>query len=518
MFSDRVKQTTSSTGVVDFQIDDTLLTGFASFRSAFSPTSKCYYVANDVLGNYEIGIGTFISGSPDSFSRDTILSSTNNGDIVPFPVGLKYIYNSLPSDFLSNLVQTSGLSNGLLPITNQYGWLIDSSIYSDGSNISTNGAISGTINHNSLLNYIANEHINHTGVVLTAVLPLSGGGDISVNRSFSLGGLSTYGTADYLLGVNANANALEYKRLVGTVNQINIVSGVGLLTLSLPQNIAVASSPTFVGLTLTGLTSGRVPYVTTGGLFTDSANFAYDGTSLNLISNSTNYLKMTGTNSVSLTSTYFYTVNIIPTYNGSITGSNSPTWYGMYFSPTINSIVNTSGPINIRGVVSVPIVGGIFLSLGASSDIFGMYGLPICNGSGIFPTVNGIVASYRSSGGYAIITNGRSLYIPDASKTSNGSITNNYGIYIENQTAGGTLNYAIYSVGGNSYFGGNIGINEIDPNYKLDVNGTFGCTPGTSVTPVDNGDLIFEATSNTQVTFKLKGSDGTIRSGILTLA
>lgn len=41
---------------------------------------------------------------------------------------------------------------------------------------------------------------------------------------------------------------------------------------------------------------------------------------------------------------------------------------------------------------------------------------------------------------------------------------------------------------------------------------------GTSVTPAANGDMVLEATSNTSVTLKLKGSDGTVRSIVLTLA
>ncbi len=66
--------------------------------------------------------------------------------------------------------------------------------------------------------------------------------------------------------------------------------------------------------------------------------------------------------------------------------------------------------------------------------------------------------------------------------------------------------------------GGSVGINESVPDYKLDVNGTFGFTPGASVTPVDNGDVVFELTSNTSLTVKAKGSDGTVRSVVLTLA
>lgn len=65
-----------------------------------------------------------------------------------------------------------------------------------------------------------------------------------------------------------------------------------------------------------------------------------------------------------------------------------------------------------------------------------------------------------------------------------------------------------------------VGIWEAAPDYKLDVNGSVGMTPwiGTTITPVDNGDLVIETTSNTQLTFKLKGSDGTVRTWTLTLA
>lgn len=42
--------------------------------------------------------------------------------------------------------------------------------------------------------------------------------------------------------------------------------------------------------------------------------------------------------------------------------------------------------------------------------------------------------------------------------------------------------------------------------------------PGSSITPAANGDLVIQATSNTSLTFKYKGSDGTVRSVSLTLA
>lgn len=43
-------------------------------------------------------------------------------------------------------------------------------------------------------------------------------------------------------------------------------------------------------------------------------------------------------------------------------------------------------------------------------------------------------------------------------------------------------------------------------------------TPKTSATPAYNGDLVIQATSNTSLTFKLKGTDGVVRSGTITLS
>lgn len=54
--------------------------------------------------------------------------------------------------------------------------------------------------------------------------------------------------------------------------------------------------------------------------------------------------------------------------------------------------------------------------------------------------------------------------------------------------------------------------------FPIKVDGNFSQKPSASVTPENNGELVFEATSNTSVTVKLKGSDGTVRSAVLTMA
>jgi hypothetical protein len=65
---------------------------------------------------------------------------------------------------------------------------------------------------------------------------------------------------------------------------------------------------------------------------------------------------------------------------------------------------------------------------------------------------------------------------------------------------------------------GSVGIGTTRPIHKLDVDGPLQITPGSSVIPTNNGDVVFQLTSNTSLTIKAKGSDGVVRSVSLTLA
>lgn len=65
-------------------------------------------------------------------------------------------------------------------------------IQSTGVNIAQSGqnvtftTDDSAIDHDSLSNFVANEHIDHTGVTLTAGVGLSGGGTIAANRTFTV--------------------------------------------------------------------------------------------------------------------------------------------------------------------------------------------------------------------------------------------------------------------------------------------------------------------------------------------
>src|SRR6185436_17928299 len=45
--------------------------------------------------------------------------------------------------------------------------------------------VEASLNHNNLTNFVANKHIDHSAVTLTAGDGLTGGGDITTNRTFT---------------------------------------------------------------------------------------------------------------------------------------------------------------------------------------------------------------------------------------------------------------------------------------------------------------------------------------------
>ena len=63
--------------------------------------------------------------------------------------------------------------------------------------------------------------------------------------------LNVIGSANQVFGINNAGTGYEWKTIQGTVNQVNVTNGVGTYTLSTPQDIHTAATPTFSDLTLT---------------------------------------------------------------------------------------------------------------------------------------------------------------------------------------------------------------------------------------------------------------------------
>lgn len=66
--------------------------------------------------------------------------------------------------------------------------------YNDAGNAVSFAVIAGGVNHNALLNYVANQHVDHSTVSIIAGTGLTGGGDITASRTLNLANVGTAGT------------------------------------------------------------------------------------------------------------------------------------------------------------------------------------------------------------------------------------------------------------------------------------------------------------------------------------
>ena len=97
VLNDRVKETSTTTGTGTFDLAGAE-TGFESFVSGVGNSNITYYaISNDGTTEFEVGIGTVTSGSPDTLSRDTIISSSNSDAAVNFSAGTKTVFCTLPA-------------------------------------------------------------------------------------------------------------------------------------------------------------------------------------------------------------------------------------------------------------------------------------------------------------------------------------------------------------------------------------------------------------------------------------
>src|SRR6056300_959045 len=97
VINDRVKETstTTGTGTIDLAGAES---GYESFVSGVGTGNTTYYAIElNAAGEWEVGIGTVTSGSPDTLSRDTIISSSNADAAVTFSAGTKNVFCTLPA-------------------------------------------------------------------------------------------------------------------------------------------------------------------------------------------------------------------------------------------------------------------------------------------------------------------------------------------------------------------------------------------------------------------------------------
>ena len=185
------------------------------------------YVANENIDHSSVTItaGSGLTGGGDITSTRTLAVGAGTGVTVnanDVAIGQAVAASSTPTfaglTLTGNLISDSIISGSRIATTGQI----------TGSTISASvvQATQGTINHDSLAGFVANEHINHTSVDITAGAGLTGGGDISSTRTLAVG----QGT-----GVTVNANDVAIGQAVETDSNVQFANITATATASLAK-------------------------------------------------------------------------------------------------------------------------------------------------------------------------------------------------------------------------------------------------------------------------------------------
>ncbi len=94
---DRVKETTTTTGTGTLDLAGAT-GGFKSFVAGIGTTNRTYYaIVGRTTTEFEVGLGTITDASPDTLSRDRVISSSNSDNKVSFSAGTKDVFCTLPA-------------------------------------------------------------------------------------------------------------------------------------------------------------------------------------------------------------------------------------------------------------------------------------------------------------------------------------------------------------------------------------------------------------------------------------
>jgi len=161
---------------------------------------------------------------------------------------------------------------------------IDWTDVSDGSD-SDPYDLTFTVDHDAASNFVANEHVDHTSVTLTAGSGLSGGGDISSNRTFNA--LTATTSASGITTLTNTIDSTQTKALTPKA-----VNDAGYLTAH--PNISAASSSNNSSRTyiqdllldsnghVTGVATAAETVTDTNTTYTGGTNLTLDGTTFNV--------------------------------------------------------------------------------------------------------------------------------------------------------------------------------------------------------------------------------------------
>src|SRR5210317_1121333 len=218
--NDRVKETSTTTGTGTFSLAGAV-EGFETFVAGIGNSNNTYYCITNsgVPTEFEVGIGTVTDASPDTLSRDTIISSSNSDAAVNFSAGEKNVFCTLPASKAvlennSGVASATTFSGSGAQLTNLNASNVASGTLPDARFPATLPAADGS-------NLTALNATNIASGTLSSdrlpTVPTTKGGT----------GLTAIGTANQVLAVNGAGTALEYQTpTTGDITGVTAGSGL----------------------------------------------------------------------------------------------------------------------------------------------------------------------------------------------------------------------------------------------------------------------------------------------------
>ena len=237
VIKDRVKARTRTVGTGSLTLENTV-PGFQSFE-AVGNGNETYYGITDTVGNWEIGRGTYSSVGP-TLSRDSVLSSSNNNQLVPFDIGSKTVFCTFPASLAQTNFSNAGSGFGSFTLN---GHTIDTT---DAGAITLQRAT--TVNGNLTVNGNVISTGSFAGNAATATKLLT---------SRTINGVAFDGSAN--ITVTADANTLSGTTLKPAVINSSLVSVGTITTGTWSANFGAVSGANLTNLTAGNLT-GTIPY------------------------------------------------------------------------------------------------------------------------------------------------------------------------------------------------------------------------------------------------------------------
>lgn len=139
--------------------------------------------------------------------------------------------------------------------------------YNDAGNSITATVLPAGVNHNALQNYVANQHIDHSAVSISAGTGLTGGGNITANRTISMPNVGTAGTYG-----NADSYPIITTDTQGRVSEVTLSSKLPTYYRVGGQSVLSTTSQNYTPVTGMSLTPPAGTYLLQAGANTSATS------------------------------------------------------------------------------------------------------------------------------------------------------------------------------------------------------------------------------------------------------